>query len=179
MHPLRSIRANLILHQLAEETKPVPQPEHRIGVRVVDGVGEFYDRLTGEKFIPRGNNHISLDPMQKKGGGQVITFSMFNKDVYDHAEASVALSQMHAAGYNVVRIFIESEGVNGLGGANGLDAEFMDNLTDFLNLAKENEIYAIFAKQWLPITPRYGDIIATQALNLWFCQCHSYGTGRC
>ena len=75
-----------------EKTEPAPQPEHRIGVRVVDGAGEFYDRLTGEKFIPRGNNHISLDPMQKKGGGQVITFSMFNKGFYDHAEASIALA---------------------------------------------------------------------------------------
>ena len=75
-----------------EKTEPAPLPEHRIGVRVVDGAGEFYDRLTGEKFIPRGNNHISLDPMQKKGGGQVITFSMFNKGFYDHAEASKALA---------------------------------------------------------------------------------------
>jgi len=31
---------------------PQPSPEHRIGIRVVAGVGEFYDRQTGEKFIP-------------------------------------------------------------------------------------------------------------------------------
>ena len=150
---------------VSEEEKPVPQPEHRIAVRVVDGAGEFFDRLTGKKFIPRGNNHISLDPMVKKGGGQVVTFSMFNQGFYDHAEASKALAQMHAAGYNVVRIFVESEGEDGLGGTNGLDPEFMDNLADFLNLAKENEIYAIFAKQWLPITPRYGNIIAKQCCS--------------
>ena len=145
-----------------QKTTPNIAAEHRIGVRVVNGVGEFYDRLTGKKFIPRGNNYISLDPMTKKGGGPVITFSMFNPGFYDHTEVSQALTQMHSAGYNVVRIFIESEGSNGLGGTNGLNPVFMDNLADFLTLAKENKIYAIFAKQWLPITPRYGDIIATQ-----------------
>jgi hypothetical protein len=139
--------------------------EHLIGVRVLDGTGEFYNRLTGEKFVPRGNNYISLDPMTKNGGEQVITFSMFNPGFYDHAAASQALRQMHSAGYNVVRIFIESEGTDGLGGINGLNPEYMDNLADFLKLAKENEIYAIFAKQWLPLSPRYGDIIATQCCD--------------
>ena len=59
---------------ISEKAEPVPQPEHRIGVRVVNGAGEFYDRLSGEKFIPRGNNHISLDPIAKKGRGAGYSF---------------------------------------------------------------------------------------------------------
>ena len=35
---------------------PTP-PVHRIGARVVDGVGEFYDTSTGERFVPRGMNY--------------------------------------------------------------------------------------------------------------------------
>ena len=144
---------------------PAAPAEHRIGVRVVDGVGEFYDRQTGEKFIPRGNNYISLDPMTKKGDGQVITFSMFNPGFYDHEAVRQALQQMHSTGYNVVRTFVESEGTSGLGGENGLNPAFMDNLADFLVLAKQNQIYAVLTKQWLPITPRYANIIATQCCD--------------
>lgn len=149
---------------------PVTEPsftpvEHRIGVRVVDGTGEFYDRLTGEKFIPRGANFIRLDPQEKAGAGQVITFSTFNPGFYNHDEASQVLGQMHIAGYNVVRVFIESEGVNGLGDANGLNPAFMENVVDFLRLAQKNGIYVIFVKQWLPISPRYGEIIARQCCD--------------
>src|SRR5574342_701007 len=39
---------------------PYPPPEHTIGIRVTNGVGEFYDRTTNEKFIPRGMNYIHL-----------------------------------------------------------------------------------------------------------------------
>ena len=34
-----------------------PLAAHRIQVRVINGVGEFYDTVTGEKFVPRGMNY--------------------------------------------------------------------------------------------------------------------------
>ncbi len=139
--------------------------EHRIAIRVVNGMGEFYDRQTGIRFVPRGNNYIRLDPMTKKGDGQVITFSMFNPSFYDRGRVSQALQAMHASGYNTARIFVESEGTDGLGGTNGLNPAYMANLADFIQLAKQNEIFLILTKQWLPITPRYGDIIATQCCS--------------
>ena len=37
---------------------PQPQAEHGIGVRQVNGVGQFYDKQTNEKFIPRGTNYV-------------------------------------------------------------------------------------------------------------------------
>ena len=41
-----------------EAVPPTETPEivHRIGVRVVNGGGEFYDRQTGLQFHPRGYN---------------------------------------------------------------------------------------------------------------------------
>ena len=140
---------------------PTTQPaEHRIGVRVVDGVGEFYDRQTGETFIPRGNNFARLDWQAKRTGGQTYTFSTFNPGFYNHDEASQALAQMSALGYNVVRVFLDGNAIDGNGGPNGLSPKFMDNVADFLWLAKDNGIYVIFVKQWLPDSPRYSDIIA-------------------
>src|ERR671925_1385848 len=39
---------------------PPAQAEHRIGVRQVNGVGEFYDKQTNEKFVPRGANYVFI-----------------------------------------------------------------------------------------------------------------------
>ena len=52
---------------LVVRTPPLP-PEHRIDVRDVNGIGEFYDRATGAKFIPRGNNYIRLAPQKNASG---------------------------------------------------------------------------------------------------------------
>ena len=47
--------------QPATAAPPTPPPAHRIGIRVVDGRGEFFDRLTGERFVPRGANYLHLE----------------------------------------------------------------------------------------------------------------------
>lgn len=52
----------LIRLYLGLEYAPSGLPDHRIGIRVVNGVGEFYDRKTNKKFVPRGNNYIRLSP---------------------------------------------------------------------------------------------------------------------
>ena len=44
--------------QLATAAPPTAPPAHRIGIRVVDGRGEFFDRGTGEQFVPRGANYL-------------------------------------------------------------------------------------------------------------------------
>jgi hypothetical protein len=41
-----------------EPTAVPVQVEHHIGVRQVNGVGEFYNKQTDEKFIPRGVNYV-------------------------------------------------------------------------------------------------------------------------
>jgi len=66
---------------------PQPPPEHRIGVRVVEGVGEFYDRETGERFVPRGNNYIRLADQQSASGETFFYHSTFNVGLYDPATA--------------------------------------------------------------------------------------------
>jgi hypothetical protein len=46
--------------QATRTSSAAAAPEHRIGVRAVDGEGELFDRLTGEQFVPRGMNLIRL-----------------------------------------------------------------------------------------------------------------------
>lgn len=127
-----------------------PTPgEHRIGVRLVDGVGEFYDRKTGERFVPRGANYVRF-AWQQEGGHSIFTTSTFNTDAYDPNRAAAALADLHSLGYNVVRVFLNPCCTTGLGGPSGgestaLSTAYMDNLVDFLRKADSSEIYVIFA----------------------------------
>ena len=140
-------------------TEPPPL-EHRIQVRVIAGDGEFYDTLTGEKFVPRGNNYIRIEDQNNLSGEFQRYHSTFNTGSYDREQARIALQQMNAEGYNVVRVFINHCCSGGIGGTGqGLSPGYMDNLTDFLILAKENDLFVFFAQDWLPPTAPYSSLI--------------------
>lgn len=144
-------------------TAPLP-PEHRIGVRVVNGVGEFYDRVTGQKFVPRGNNYARLAPQTAPDGSTQVYHSVFDPGKYDSARAAAAFRQMHADGYNVVRVFVSQ---NTIGTADdGLSTSYMQNVADFLRLAKQNEIYVMFTQDWLP-GGKYGAIMGQECCELF------------
>ncbi len=140
----------------ATSTTGPPAPEHRIGVRVVDGVGEFFDRQTGATFVPRGNNYTRLDPQPTPGGGSQVYHSVFDPGRYDVAELTTALDEMEALGYNVVRVFVSQ---NTIGTSDGLDEAYMDDVIDFLRRAKEHGLQVIVTQDWLP-GGRYGRILS-------------------
>jgi len=119
-------------------------------VRVVEGRGEFYDRETGENFVPRGNNYIRL-ARQPEGTGFTFYHSTFNTDAYEPARADQALERMAADGYNVVRVFLNHCCPGGMsGGSTRLSAGYIDNVANFLRRALANGIYVMFALDWLP-----------------------------
>jgi len=132
---------------------PAPLPAHRIGVRLVDGQGEFYNRLTGEKFVPRGYNYVRLAPMSSANPG--LWHSTLNPGFYEPERAERALQAMHAAGYNVVRVFIDCcrAGNNAGNPAGGISTAYLENVTDFLEKAKASEIYVLLV---LDLTPAQG-----------------------
>ncbi len=120
---------------------------------MVNGVGEFYDRQTDEKFILRGYNYIRLAPMSHHEPD--LWHSTLNPGFYDPARAEEALRQMHAAGYNVVRVFVDCcrEGNNAGDPKGGVSLAYLENVIDFLNKAKANEIYVLLV---LDLTPAQG-----------------------
>jgi hypothetical protein len=141
---------------------PSAPVEHRIGIRVVDGVGEFFDRQTGGKFVPRGNNYVRLDPQKRDDGSQQTYHSVFDPGLYDKPELTTAFQQMHELGYNTVRVFVSQ---NTIGTADdGLNEAYMQNVVDFLNLAKEYGLYVIFTQDWLP-GGKYGQILSKDCCN--------------
>jgi Cellulase (glycosyl hydrolase family 5)/F5/8 type C domain len=139
-------------------------PTHRIGVRVVNGVGEFYDRITGSKFVPRGSNYVHVGPQAVPGGGQIVYHTVFDPGKYDASRVETALQRMHGDGYNVVRIWLS---FNTLGDpSGGLSTAYLKNVVDFLNRAKANQIYVLVTQDWLP-AGKYSQILNQACCNLF------------
>jgi hypothetical protein len=135
---------------------PVPPSDHRIGVRVVDGVGEFFDRVTGEKFIPRGMNYIHLGLQTDASGNSTTYHAVFDPGKYDSQQIASDLVRMQSDGYNVVRVFLSQNTLGSSGG--GLSAAYMGNIVNFLKLAKQTGIFVMFTQDWLP-GGKYGELI--------------------
>lgn len=138
---------------------PLPPPSsltnenipHRIGIRVVNGVGEFYDTVTDQAFVPRGSNYVRLTQEPFCAGYVGFYHSTFNPGEYNAARAEQALSQMRQSGYNTVRVFLNFCCTVGIGSASGgLSASYLDNVADFLARAKAHGLYVIVTMDRLP-----------------------------
>ena len=131
-------------------------PEHRIGVRVVDGVGEFYDRGNGTKFVPRGMNYARVDHIV--GGGR--WHSTFDPKLYDPSKIDQAFMQMESDGYNVVRVFIDccsAPGEQVGASTGGLSSAYMERVVDFLERARSHHIYVLLSVDLTPGEGGYND----------------------
>jgi hypothetical protein len=85
-----------------EITSAQPQAEHRIGVRQVGGVGEFYDKQTGETFIPRGANYAFVP------AGGSYTNLLLRVNTYDPQRTRDDFSRLAGLGYNTDARFSRS-----------------------------------------------------------------------
>lgn len=141
---------------------PSPPPQHRLGIRIVDGVGEFYDRITGEKFVPRGMNYVRLGPQTKMDGSSTFGHSLFDPGKYDSAKVGADLQKMHADGYNVIRVFLSPDTMGTSSG--GLSSAYMNNIIDLLEHAKQSGIYVMFTQDWIP-GGKYGEILNTDCCS--------------
>lgn len=136
---------------IAAAVKPA---KHVVGVRVVGGSGELYDRRSGKRFVARGANYIRLGP---EGHG---TFTVGH---YDGKRAGAALARMRSLGYNAVRVFLGGEcaGCPGAPGG-GISRAYARNVADFLRRARKAGQFVILTTQWLPAT--YAGLIGDSPL---------------
>ena len=65
---------------------------------------------------------------------------------------------MRRLGYNVVRVFLNSQAMGDRSGDPGLDARYMRNVLDFLARAAANDVYVMISSQWLPAS--YGPVVS-------------------
>ena len=127
---------------------PEPLPEHRIGVRVVDGEGEFFDRTTGETFVPRGANYVFV-PFRG-----TLTNLLFKEGVYDPQRTREDFRTLAELGYNTVRVFLDhcSLGPGCITEPDELDLNrgYLKNIADMTRAAREAGLVILFTSNDLP-----------------------------
>lgn len=130
---------------------------HSIGVRPTATIAEFFDRGTGNTFVPRRNNYIRLASQLYPDGSTRVAHSTFTVGQYDQSRAENALATMQANGYNAVRVFLEGCCQNTIGDpAGGLSSAYMANVVDFLERAHSHGIFVLITTSWLPAFGGYG-----------------------
>jgi hypothetical protein len=144
---------------VASRTAPKPPklPVHRVGVRMVGGFSELFDRRTGRRMVIRGNNYHRVDPSQ--AGTDQVTFEVGR---YDTARAEATLVAMQALGYNTVRVFMAGECPRGCIGdprTRRLSGRYLANVADFLRRAKRHQILVVVTMGFLPAGTVYDDLL--------------------
>jgi hypothetical protein len=160
------------LSPLPATTAPTPTErpvavEHRIGVRQGSSGMEFYDRETGERFVPRGSDYVHWVSRPSPGRGDIWVDALFNTSFGELDQAEAELQQMAALGFNTVRMWKNAcwGEVGGCIGdpAGGLSDAYLDNITTFLRLAKQYGIYVIFTDDWVPDDGGYNQELSRAA----------------
>lgn len=122
--------------------------------------GGFTVKQTGEQFFPVGFNYIDL---RTENGN--LRHDTFNPNRYDAATVSSNLTEIAAAGFNTVRVFIDvSVNTNGVvvaAGDSGLSLEYMQRVADFMEQAYSNDIYVIITFNAFSTTTRYYSLVNT------------------
>ena len=129
---------------------------HSIGVRPTATIAEFFDKTTGNAFVPRGNNYIRLATLTLPNGNPFPGHSTFVVGLYDANRAESALATMQTNGYNVARVFLEGCCQNTIGDpAGGLSSAYIANV-DFMQRARTHGIFVLITTSWLPAFGGYG-----------------------
>ena len=141
-----------------------------IGGPVAVENGGFTVRETGAQFFPVGFNYIDL----RTNEVGTLLHDTFSPNRYDDATVSSNLAEIAAAGFNTVRVFIDSGvGTNGVV-LTAMDTElspgYMQSLAGFLEQAHAHGIYVVITFNVFPATVRYyalGDTVANvEGLNI-------------
>lgn len=141
---------------------PVPAPEvHRIGTRVVEGAGEFYDTVTGEAFVPRGANYVDVREVVP---GQLWEDYVFGAGTFRPDLVREAFHHLAEYGYNTVRLHFDLcvQGPSCIGRAvgTGLNPEFLDHMVVVMNIAAGEGLHLIMAAGRVPRDGLYWDRFA-------------------
>jgi hypothetical protein len=155
-----------VANYTARPTVPPPVADHRISTHRIYGLAEFYDTLNSQKFVPRGVNYFVMVPVQDHYEDR-----LFADGVYNHSRTQADFAALSAAGYNTVRIILDGctsgDTCIGVKDGQGLNLAYLDNVTDLINLAKEANLYLLFASSELPELGGYA-ALANQDANASF-----------
>ncbi len=124
-------------------------------MRQVDGLGEFFDRQTGERFVVRGVNYVFVPQ------NGAYTHLLLKVGTYDPARTRQDFSVLSSHGYNTARVFLDHCGAGpgciGDIDNSGLNPAYLDNIADMLAAAREAGIYILFTSNDLPDQGGYAE----------------------
>jgi hypothetical protein len=157
-------------HDTAGGPTPEPTPEateHRIGVRTTGGgEAEFYDRVTGQRWVPRGFNHWRWTRT-----GAYLMDQTFRAGANDLDAAKEDLAAMAGMGYNAVRIWANAcfDAATGCMGdpAGGLRREYLENIAEYLRAAREHGLQVMFTFDHLPDDGGYSAATSEICCDEW------------
>lgn len=124
------------------------EPAGRIAIRQAATGPEFFDAVTGARFVPRGNNYIRLNTLADPWGETSFNHSLFVSKHFDEARTRTALRAMAADGYNVVRVFTTE--ISAGSPAGGVEQSYVANLARFIDLAWQHRIRVLVTFWNLP-----------------------------
>lgn len=134
---------------------PYSPPEHHLSIRQTESTAEFFDQQTGEPFVPRGVNYVYVP---HNGTTSNLPLKV---GIYNPVRTREDFQALAALGYNTVRVFLDqcSSGPDCIGDGDnvGLNPDYLDNITDMLNAAKEVGIYILFTSNDLPDQGGYAE----------------------
>ena len=159
--PMTSAARTVYLPIVVKAPPYWPNPlEHRIAARAVAGDGQFYDRATGLRFVPRGATYTRLGPIQTPDG--VITYhTTFQAGTYDAARAETALRQMAQYGYNTVQVEVHGCADRCVAdpATGALSGPYLDNVADFIRRARSNNLFVMLRTDDLPHGSSYSNYL--------------------
>jgi hypothetical protein len=129
---------------------------HRIAIRTVDGSAEFYDTVSGEKFIPRGVNYVDFAELTP---GKLWEDYIFGAGTYRPEKVRQAFQRLAAGGYNTVRLFFDHcfSGPSCIGNQeqDGLNPVFLDHIVEVMQMAAEEGVYLLLTANGVPADGGY------------------------
>jgi hypothetical protein len=144
---------------------PPPPPPHVLGVRTTGGYDEFYNRQTGQSFVPRGSTFVRRGLNETPSFQQVFSSSTFIVGLYNATTAGAALQAMSAEGNNTVRIFLDVTCRVGClsdpSATDGLSRAYLLNVADFIQRAKANRVFVLLSLEALPYGSTYETLART------------------
>lgn len=152
---------------------PPTPPVHRLAIHQIgESPAEFFNRQTGEPFIPRGVNYVYVPH-----NGSMSNLPL-KVGVYDPERTRADFQALADLGYNTVRVFLDScsAGPGCIGDSDnvGLNPEYLDNIADMLNAARQTNLFILFTSNDLPDQGGYAEQANAQSGDVFAGYRNSY-----
>ena len=155
--PASAVATSAITPQAPRATIQPTPTAHRIAIRQLYGLGEFYDPLSGQTFVPRGVNYF-----YRLLAGARYEDHLFAVGASDLAQVAGDFQRLRDAGYNTVRLILDDctsgPGCIGNPDGDGINPAYLDNIVAVMNLAKENGLVMLLASLDLPEQGGYASL---------------------